>query len=155
MAERTIALVLKTSGPQGPAGSNPAPSATQPPPARRSSSPTGAWPSPGWCGRAARAPGGSGWTAGASRRPRSVKHGLGRLDLPEPPARSVPSRVEAIGATPVAFEHPHALGVAALPPIHRDPFDRLLVVRADLLGLVLVTADDAFDAYDVEVLRVG
>ena len=56
---------------------------------------------------------------------------------------------------PVAIEHPHALGVAALPPIHRDPFDRLLVVRADLLGLVLVTADDAFDAYDVEVLRVG
>lgn len=84
----------------------------------------------------------------------AIKHALGRLDLPEPPAIYVPTRIEAIGATPVAVEHPHALGVAELPAIHRDPFDRLLVVQARLLGLTLVTADHAFDGYDVEVLPV-
>ena len=85
----------------------------------------------------------------------AIKHGLGRLDLPETPATYVPARIEAIGATALAVEHPHTLGVAALPPIHRDPFDRLLVVQARLLDLTLVTADRAFDGYEVEVLRIG
>lgn len=37
----------------------------------------------------------------------------------------------------------HALAAADLPPLHRDPFDRMLVAQAMLEGLVLVTADEA------------
>ena len=46
----------------------------------------------------------------------------------------------------------HALEVAALPLIHRDPFDRSLVASSRLEGLPLISADAAFDAYGVERL---
>jgi len=42
--------------------------------------------------------------------------------------------------------------VRDLPLHHRDPFDRLLVAQARDLGIPLVTADEAFSAYDVAVL---
>lgn len=42
----------------------------------------------------------------------------------------------------------HCLAVAALPPLHRDPFDRMLVAQATSEGLVLLTADSAVAAYD-------
>lgn len=35
----------------------------------------------------------------------------------------------------------HTLGVAHLPPIHKDPFDRLLVAQAEAEGFLLLTAD--------------
>ncbi len=40
----------------------------------------------------------------------------------------------------------------ALPPHHRDPFDRMLVAQAQAEDLVLVTRDPAFQAYEVSVL---
>ena len=43
----------------------------------------------------------------------------------------------------------HALAVANLPPLHRDPFDRLLVAQARGAGLTLVTADNDIARYDV------
>ena len=46
----------------------------------------------------------------------------------------------------------HALEVAALPLIHRDPFDRILVATSRLEGLPLISADAAVDAYGVERL---
>lgn len=50
---------------------------------------------------------------------------------------------------PVTVEHADA--VRALPPHHRDPFDRLLVVQAQFERLALVTRDAAFRKYDVDV----
>ena len=85
----------------------------------------------------------------------AIKHALGRLPLPEPPPRYVPARLRAIGATGVAVEHAHALAVAALPHLHRDPFDRLLVAQAGALGALILTADPAIAAYDVDVALVG
>lgn len=84
----------------------------------------------------------------------AIKHGLGRLDLPEPPANYVPDRMARLGTTPLAVEHSHVLAVADLPPVHRDPFDRLLVAQAQLLGLRLVTADPVFSRYDVDLIAV-
>jgi PIN domain nuclease of toxin-antitoxin system len=43
-----------------------------------------------------------------------------------------------------------ALRVAALPPHHRDPFDRLLIAQAQIEGLTILTADPQFAEYDVE-----
>jgi PIN domain nuclease of toxin-antitoxin system len=63
-----------------------------------------------------------------------IKHGLGRLPLPEAPERYVPRRLRAIGAEALPIEHVHALAVSALPPLHRDPFDRMLVAQAQVLG---------------------
>jgi PIN domain nuclease of toxin-antitoxin system len=38
------------------------------------------------------------------------------------------------------IEAHHALAVARLPPLHRDPFDRRLLARASVVGLLLITA---------------
>lgn len=46
----------------------------------------------------------------------------------------------------------HADAVRALPPRHRDPFDRLLVVQAQLEGLTLVSRDPAMRLYPVPVV---
>lgn len=41
---------------------------------------------------------------------------------------------------------------ATLPPIHRDPIDRMLVAHAIALGMTLVTADHAIRRYPIETL---
>jgi PIN domain nuclease of toxin-antitoxin system len=84
----------------------------------------------------------------------AIKYGLGRLELPGPPRHWVPQQLRRVGAEGVAVEHAHALAVADLPPVHRDPFDRLLVVTGQSLRAVLLTADPVFAGYDVDVLPV-
>lgn len=84
----------------------------------------------------------------------AIKHELGRLSLPEPPARYVPERLRVIGADALAIEHTHALAVAALPRLHRDPFDRLLVAQAGLLDVPILTADPQVVQYPVRTLMV-
>jgi len=41
----------------------------------------------------------------------------------------------------------HAVAVAGLPPIHKDPFDRLLVAQAMVEGITLITADAVVGQY--------
>jgi len=84
----------------------------------------------------------------------AIKHALGRMPLPAPPASYVPDRMGAIGARPLPVTLDHALGVASLPPLHRDPFDRLLVAQAIRLDATLVTADAVLAGYPAETLLV-
>lgn len=85
----------------------------------------------------------------------AIKHGLGRLPLPEPPERYVPERIRVSGAQALAIEHTHVLAVARLPPLHRDPFDRLLVAQADLLDVPILTADPDIAQYPVRSLMLA
>lgn len=85
----------------------------------------------------------------------AIKHGLGRLQLPEPPERWVPSRIQRGAMVVVPIELSHVLGVADLPHHHRDPFDRLLVSVARMLDVPIVTSDPVFAGYGVEVLAPG
>ena len=82
----------------------------------------------------------------------TVKYGLGRLDLPEPPRHYVPERLLRLDAQGVSIEHAHVLAVAELPRLHRDPFDRLLVAQAKLLDAAIVTADPQVTQYAVRTL---
>ena len=54
---------------------------------------------------------------------------------------------------PLRFEH--AVEARRLPPIHGDPFDRMLVAQARVEGLTIVSADRQIARYDVPVLAVG
>lgn len=80
-----------------------------------------------------------------------VKHELGRLTLPEAPDKFVPNqlRANAFGALPATVSH--ALAVARLPALHRDPFDRLLIAQAMVESLTLVSADEDLRRYPVRV----
>lgn len=82
----------------------------------------------------------------------AVKYALGKLPLPEAPSSYVMSRIAASGCTALPVEHAHALHTSLLPHHHRDPFDRLLVAQAQILGISIVTGDRAISAYDVGVL---
>lgn len=82
----------------------------------------------------------------------AIKYALGRLDLPDPPADYVPERLRLLDGEAVPIEHRHALAVAELPLLHRDPFDRLLVAQAKLLDIPIVTADPRIAQYEVQTL---
>lgn len=85
----------------------------------------------------------------------AIKAQIGRLDLPDDPKRYVPDRMRAIGAEPLAVQHTHALAVAELPHLHRDPFDRLLVAQARDLRLCIVTADAQITRYEVQTVLIS
>ncbi len=51
------------------------------------------------------------------------------------------------GAAELEITSEHAAAVADLPPLHRDPFDRIQVAQARVEGLVLLTADEQVAAY--------
>ena len=82
----------------------------------------------------------------------AIKHALGKLRLPEPPARYVPSRLDTLRVGALPIELGHALRVSALPAHHRDPFDRLLIAQSQLERLPILTSDPAFALYDVETI---
>ena len=83
----------------------------------------------------------------------AIKHGLGRLQLPEAPADYIPRMMEHTGITALPIHHRHALHVASLPLHHRDPFDRLLVAQAQLEGMPVLTADRRLAAYEVDLIQ--
>jgi len=51
------------------------------------------------------------------------------------------------GYAELAVTADHALATLALPPIHKDPFDRRLVAQATVEGVVLLTADPTVARY--------
>jgi PIN domain nuclease of toxin-antitoxin system len=83
----------------------------------------------------------------------AIKAALGKLQLPEPPEKYIPSRMEALDILGLPVEHAHALRVFALPPHHRDPFDRILIAQAQTEKLTILTGDRVFAAYDVETIQ--
>lgn len=54
----------------------------------------------------------------------------------------------------LAVEGRHVLGLATLPLLHRDPFDRILVAQAAAEGMRLLTADHRLEAYGGPVMLV-
>lgn len=79
----------------------------------------------------------------------AIKRALGRLEAP--PGLVMAAGQAGIDVLPVTGADAELAG--ALPAHHRDPFDRMLVAQATRLSALLVSRDDAFAAYDVNVLR--
>jgi len=80
----------------------------------------------------------------------AIKISLGKLQLKQPYEIFMPQQLalNGIGVLNLSLEHTAAL--AALPFHHRDPFDRLIVVQAQIADMLLVSADPAFDLYSVK-----
>lgn len=76
-----------------------------------------------------------------------IKLQLGRTDFAVDP-RAVRGEALLAGFREVAVHGEHVLAVADLAPLHRDPFDRLLIAQARAEGLTLLTVDP-------DVLRYG
>lgn len=82
----------------------------------------------------------------------AIKHRLGRPDSPPFSGHAAVSHFEDAGFALLNITPPHAAFVERLPPIHFDPFDRLMVAQAIVENLHLVTHDDLLRGYDVAVL---
>jgi PIN domain nuclease of toxin-antitoxin system len=78
-----------------------------------------------------------------------IKRGLGKLKAPT----DLVATIEAAGFSCLSILGEDAVRAGRLPPHHRDPFDRMLVAQAVRLDAVVVTRDQAFDAYEVALLR--
>ena len=76
----------------------------------------------------------------------AVKNGLGREDFKVDP-RLLRRGLLEHGYTELPVTGAHAVAVDLLPPIHKDPFDRILVAQAQLEGITLLTADDVVVRY--------
>jgi PIN domain nuclease of toxin-antitoxin system len=59
------------------------------------------------------------------------------------------SALPAMGLVELPITAAHAAGVASLPSIHRDPFDRLLVAQSIAESLTLLTNDAILDRYGI------
>jgi PIN domain nuclease of toxin-antitoxin system len=82
----------------------------------------------------------------------AVKYRAGRLPLPEPPDRLIPTERALRGLGPLPLDEDAALHALRLPLLHGDPFDRMLIAQAVAHGLAIVTPDPAIRQYPVRVI---
>lgn len=75
-----------------------------------------------------------------------TQEGGGRDDFRVEPRRLRRGLIDA-GYREIAVAGDHALAAARLPPLHRDPFDRMLLAQADIEGAELVTSDPVLARY--------
>jgi PIN domain nuclease of toxin-antitoxin system len=80
----------------------------------------------------------------------AIKVSIGKLELDGTVERFVPHHLAVNGFRELPVELRHAAGVARLPLLHRDPFDRLLVSQALVENLAIVSADPVFRRYGVK-----
>ncbi|GAC1411637.1 MAG: type II toxin-antitoxin system VapC family toxin [Burkholderiaceae bacterium] len=83
----------------------------------------------------------------------TIKHGLGRTDF-KVNARVLRRNLIDNGYEELPITSAHAVAVDSLPPIHKDPFDRLLVAQATVEGIVFLSADTIVAQYPGPVQAV-
>ncbi len=76
----------------------------------------------------------------------AIKYALGRADFRADP-RLLRRGLLDNGYSELPVTSQHAVNIDGLPPLHRDPFDRLLLAQALSEGIVLVTADAQLARY--------
>lgn len=78
----------------------------------------------------------------------AVKRRIGKLRVPD----AMLSGFERLGFVEVPFTADHAIALDALPLLHRDPFDRMLIAQAIAEGATLLTVDAKCTQYAVRTL---
>jgi PIN domain nuclease of toxin-antitoxin system len=79
----------------------------------------------------------------------AIKAGLGKLKLGEPVLHLLTREIADNNFELLPISLVHAASVESLPPHHRDPFDRLLVIQSLAEGIPIVSVDKALDAYGI------
>jgi len=83
----------------------------------------------------------------------AIKHGLGRADF-KVDARVLRRGLLDNGYSELPIGSEHAVAIDSLPPIHKDPFDRILVAQATVEGITLLTVDALVAQYPGPVQEV-
>jgi PIN domain nuclease of toxin-antitoxin system len=78
-----------------------------------------------------------------------IKVSLGKLSFDNPFPQLVQDELVLNQYSPLLpIDLTHVFRVSTLPYHHKDPFDRLLIAQAAVVGIPILSADVAFDAYD-------
>ena len=80
----------------------------------------------------------------------AIKHSIKRLEL-HSGLKEIFQRIKDSEFELLPISTEHILTLSALPHLHKDPFDRILIAQAKTEGLALVTKDQHFSKYDVKV----
>lgn len=83
----------------------------------------------------------------------AIKRGLGRADF-KVDARVLRRGLLDNGYQELAIASEHAVFIDSLPPLHKDPFDRILVAQATVEGITLLTADALVAQYPGPIRQV-
>ena len=83
----------------------------------------------------------------------AIKHGLGRENF-RVNARLLRRGLLDNGYSELPIGSEHAVAIDSLPPIHKDPFDRMLVAQAIVEGITLLTADMMVAQYPGPIRKV-
>lgn len=83
----------------------------------------------------------------------AIKRGLGRDDF-KVDARLLRRGLLDNGYSELPIGSEHAVAIDSLPPIHKDPFDRMLIAQAMVEGITLLTSDAVVAQYPGAVRRV-
>lgn len=86
------------------------------------------------------------WVSAASVWEIAIKHALGRGDMPVSSSQALQAFDDA-GYRLLQITDRHAVAIEALPALHRDPFDRLLVAQSQSEPLILLTTDGILGGY--------
>lgn len=81
-----------------------------------------------------------------------VKYQLGKLPLPETPEIYLPRQRNLHEIINLNVDEHSVTQLAKLPPLHRDPFDRMLICQALQNNLTIATVDKAIRNYKVRIL---
>ncbi len=82
----------------------------------------------------------------------TIKCQTGKLKLPAKPDQFIAEHLlsNSFSTLPISFSH--ALHVYDLPGLHRDPFDRILIVQSQLEKLPIITMDEQIKQYEIEAI---
>jgi PIN domain nuclease of toxin-antitoxin system len=83
----------------------------------------------------------------------AIKQPLGKKGF-NVDARLLRRELLNIGYTELPISSSHAVAVGSLPLIHRDPFDRILIIQATLEGITLLTVDKIVARYPGPIRKV-
>lgn len=83
----------------------------------------------------------------------AIKNGLGRADFKAPPGLLRRTLLDD-GYEELPILGQHAVALSSLPPIHKDPFDRILIAQAMVEGITLLTADRVISQYPGPIQKV-
>ena len=81
----------------------------------------------------------------------AIKSALGKIKF-HYSAKEIADGAAMTGFIELPVSSEHAAGVAHLPMLHTDPFDRLLIAQARIENLTLMTADSSLRNYNVATI---
>jgi len=81
-----------------------------------------------------------------------IKYNLGKLITPAPPHIFIPEELNDHNISTLELSEKDTFHLDQLPPVHKDPFDRILICQAIENGLTILTSDAHIHRYPVKTM---